>query len=522
MAIGTSTMGRPLSDEGPQQLEGRTMSGTSREKQTWAIRAGKNMKPKRKRIKNPYSKNAKAQENNEMEQRTLHQLHIPFPKQKKRLPPRTSPSGPIPEEEHDRDIKANMHWGNSMNCTPEKGLERIYFININGLRAARRFEDAMELFVLADGAKITMLGMAETNVPWQDKEVKDQIQSRMFQCWGQSTMTTSQAKARKKVKKYQPGGTGIFMKDSWTTRVIECSEDSHKMGRWSTIRLQGKATKKMAIITGYRVTENDVSRAGSGTAYANQWYHLRAKGHEKPDPREQFFVDLEAYIKELRKDNHAILLMMDANESTKERNSRVAKFFADCDMVDLMEHHHANLPDPPNTYIRGTKTVDYFGGTEDVAEATELAGIEAFGQTFQSDHRGMFLDLRISRILNGQPADLGALQPRGVNAKDPTKIIPFQKAVTKYCKDHKLIQRKEKLEQFMDKEDLPPEQEAAVKKLMNGIDKDVTRSFEHGTKKCSRKHKIPWSPKLMNAKRTIQYWKLWESEIRNKINYLEQ
>jgi hypothetical protein len=438
MTIQPTAAGRPL----PQRMEiAQLRNGTNNVK---GQRNGQQGTIKnRKTVKNPYRKNkVKAAE---VEKSQLHQLHIPFPKQRKRLPPRTSPSGPIPDEPMEQDRKTNMHWGNSMNHPPAKGYERIYFININGLRSASKFEDAMELFLLACGAGVTMLGMAETNVPWHDKTVKEQIRNRMYQCWGQSRMSTSQAPARKRVKKYQPGGTGMFMKDNWTTRVIDCTEDPHGMGRWCTMRLQGKGTKKLAIITAYRVTANDVSRAGSGTAFANQWYHLRAEGHEQPDPREQFFVDLEIYAKELRSDNHAVLLMMDANESTKDRNSRVTRFLNDCGLVDLMEHHHANLPDPPNTYIRGTKTVDYFSGTDDVAEAMDQAGIEAFGQTFQSDNRGMFIDVRVSQILNGKPEELGALQKRGVNAKDPSKIIPFQQTVAKYATEHKMIQRAARL-----------------------------------------------------------------------------
>ena len=57
--------------------------------------------------------------------------------------------------------------------------------------------------------------------------------------------------------------------------------------------------------------------------------------------------------------------------------------------------------------------MDYFWGTGDVAEAMEAAGIEAFGETFQSDHRGVFIGLKVNQILNGKPADLGALQKRG-------------------------------------------------------------------------------------------------------------
>ena len=100
---------------------------------------------------------------------------------------------------------------------------------------------------------------------------------------------------------------------------------------------------------------------------------------------------------------------------------------------------HRDLNDPPNTYIQGSKCIDFCAGTEGVAEAVKRAGIEAFCQTFYSDHRGLFLDVNMALLLRGTPADLGALQKRGVSGKDPRKILPFQAAVAKYTADHKVV-----------------------------------------------------------------------------------
>jgi hypothetical protein len=82
-----------------------------------------------------------------------------------------------------------------------------------------------------------------------------------------------------------------------------------------------------------------------------------------------------------------------------------------------------------------------------------------------------------------------------------------------------MMTRRQTLDRLLDLMYEPDEEQmATIKALMEGLDKDLTRACEAGRKKCSRKFKSPWSPKLMNAKRTIQYWKMWETEVRNKVD----
>ena len=222
-------------------------------------------------------------------------------------------------------------------------------------------------------------------------------------------MATAPAPSSTGDSRYQPGGTALFVKGDWTGRILKTSEDTGDMGRWCTITIQGKGDIKLDIICGYRSVDQDIASAGTTTNYYQQWMNLRAKGDQQPDPREQFFIDLGIHIEKLKTEKHEIMLMMDANESTTERNSRVEKFFIKHGLVDLHAMKHKDLDDPPNTYIRGSKCIDFFAGTEGVTGAVDRAGIEAFCQTFYSDHRGLFMDINMTMMLKGTPADLGAL-----------------------------------------------------------------------------------------------------------------
>jgi exonuclease III len=482
-----------LSSDGDEDTRTPTMAEPERDR---------NPRDNRQAINNPYKKAAKVEsydsdipeleraedsgsdDDDEQEPTTnvqppnlqrYQQETIQFPKEKKRKKPLRQHTGPTPDDDEDHKRKENMHWADSMDTKIQNDWIRVYFQNINGLRAANRFQDAMELFHSAAASHIAILGLAETNVPWHDKAVTGKVRSRMRQCWEASKMATSSATEATGDTEYQPGGTALFVHGDWTGRVIDSTEDSHNMGRWSTVRLQGSEGKKLAIICGYRVVNTDMQRAGPSTAYFQQWAKLRAEGNEQPDPRKQFLTDLSAYIKGLRKDNHAILLMMDANESTRAHNSQITKFLEECDMVDLHENQHRNLHGKPNTYIRGKECIDMIAGTVDVAEEVERAGIEAFYQTFYSDHRGLFIDMNMNKLLKGSPAELGVLPKRGVNATDPSKIIPFQKAVAKYFAEHHMMTRRQTLDRLLDLMYEPDEEQmATIKALMEGLDKDLT------------------------------------------------
>ena len=413
----------------------------------------------RNKITNPYM--TEEQQQKMVDEKKQHKKQQEFDKARKtqtaigfnittRKAPNDRPSAPISEDKS-QNMTKNLHWGNGMTSEPGN-TTRIYFQNINGLRAGNNFDDVNELLLCADGAKISILGFAETNVPWHDIRVKKTVRSKMSNIWNASKLACSAAPMITGDRYYQPGGTSLMVNGEWTSRIIEGNEDESGMGRWSVMRLQGKGTRKLAVLCGYRPVKTEIRTTGASTVYRQQWNHMRALGNENPEPRSQFLKDLKVYIKTLREENHEIILMIDANESTGEKHSHINKFFLECGLEDLHATKHRNLPDPPNTYMRGNKCIDFMAGTPGIISSMERAGIEAFSQTFHSDHRGLFIDINLTDLLAGKPAELGSIPLRGVSGTDPSKIEPYQKGVKKYIIDHNIRQRTKQLTRY-DKQD---------------------------------------------------------------------
>jgi negative regulator of replication initiation len=512
MTMGTPMMGRPSSGE---PMEVRQTDDQNRSSPQLRQR----QKKKNDTIRNPYAKQVTSPKQKTRAKKKRHiQQNIQF----KKRPQATQSNGrQWQENEKDKIVKQNSFWGHS-STIPHDKLFRAYFINIHGIKSRQDFEDAAELLHNAAGNKIQITGFAETNVPWHDKRVVKKIRTHMRRVWTASKLATSAAPMTGGEKFYQPGGTAMILNGDWTGRVIDCTEDASNMGRWSTMRLQGKEDKKLAFICAYRVCDQDIRSTGSNTVFTQQWNHLRAQGIEEPDPRLQFIIDLTKHMKRLKSTGHQIFLMGDMNEATESEKSAIAKMLVDCDMVNLHRYIHKSLDDPPNTFIRGKECIDLLAGTDKVAENTKHAGIEAFGQTFHSDHRGMFADIDIATILNGHPAELGAMMPRSISGTDPRTILPFQAAVAKYFSQHKMAKRQQNLSRFLEHPPKSESQLAAMNREMQALDRDLTRAFEVGAKKGKQPFKSPYSLKVINQRRIIRYWKLWETEVRTKTDMYDQ
>jgi hypothetical protein len=145
------------------------------------------------------------------------------------------------------------------------------------------------------------------------------MQKWFRQTWQFSSISASQA-AERFSSYFQPGGFLTTIVDQWTSRVLQKGQDPHGLGRWSYVTLQGKMSSKVTIITAYRVSQKTSLSAGPKTAYMQQYRAIQTElllQHKvgiTPNPNRQLILDLQAWICNLQKDNHQIILNLDNNE----------------------------------------------------------------------------------------------------------------------------------------------------------------------------------------------------------------
>ena len=104
---------------------------------------------------------------------------------------------------------------------------------------------------------------------------------------------------------YQPSGTCILAHGPWQPRCRQRA-DPLQMGCWSALLVRGHHQQsKLAVISTYRVCNQDPSQAGGHTAFMQQWRLLRTQNpNNTPDPRKQFFRNLQKEIHELVLDHY--------------------------------------------------------------------------------------------------------------------------------------------------------------------------------------------------------------------------
>jgi hypothetical protein len=112
-----------------------------------------------------------------------------------------------------------------------------------------------------------------------------------------------------------PGGMTTIICGNWVARVLALGEDSKGLGRWSYVTLKGKGAKVLTIITAY----NACATTGDTTFYSQQQCQMSKFFHHHqirsiPQPRQQFYFDLKAWITHLQVQGHDIILNMDAND----------------------------------------------------------------------------------------------------------------------------------------------------------------------------------------------------------------
>ena len=251
-----------------------------------------------------------------------------------------------------------------------------------------------------------------------------------------------------------------------------------------------------------------------------QWNLLRTQQPQRsPDPRRQFFADLQVEIQRLQADGYETIVMLDANESMYDHNSQLLRFVQDCHLTDLhLLRHSALHAHPPGTYQRGSKRLDYIFGTRLIAHCTARAGISAYHELFSSDHRGLYVDLHIQQFFGGQPTPLATPATRLLHSHRIGHALQYRQHVLEYVQQHNMARRSEQLEQLANKDPQNPR----IQKLLDGLIEDLTRGMLAAEQKCGAQHSHPWSPTLVNARRRVRFWRIWISELRTGRSFANE
>ena len=421
-----------------------------------------------------------------------------------------------------QNIQSNIPWGDDIIDDKEDDSIRIYYHNVNGIYTNNDSAKASEIAMALAHKHVDIMGFSETNADWNQSKIKKRVQDAFRLQFKNTHMTTSTSDftfldLQHQQQAYKPGGTATIVTGKFVGRIHD-EKVTDPLGNYSLITLKGRHNSAISIITAYRVVQTEATNAGTRTAYQQQRNVMRMQNISNPDPRNQAISDLRTLIQNLQHKGHEILLMIDANESLHQRNSKIEKLRNDTNLVDLHTFKHG-IDGQPETYIRNrnSKRIDYMLGSPNVAKALRRAGIEPYGEGYTSDHRGLFIDLNINELLSGHIAELDTPNGRGINSCTPKSVQVYKEHVLQYFDDHNLEQRLDSVIAFINSDDNDDEaSKLEATNRLNAIDRDVTRALLSAENHVRRRDPVAFSPDL-EAARTIQrFWRLWLTELTTK------
>jgi hypothetical protein len=113
---------------------------------------------------------------------------------------------------------------------------------------------------------------------------------------------------------HKRGGTTCGALGQMVHRVKASGRDETGCGIWLQITYAAKESRKMTIISAYRVCKQ--TNSGDLTASKQQHGIMYEDEELQPylvDPHKQTLIDLQYHVEKLKADGHEVLIFMDAN-----------------------------------------------------------------------------------------------------------------------------------------------------------------------------------------------------------------
>jgi hypothetical protein len=194
--------------------------------------------------------------------------------------------------------------------------------------------------------------------------------------------------------------------------------------------------------------------------------------------------------------------MIDANEEVGLRPGGLNSVIASAGLFDLLDARH-NAPKYPNTFVRGTKRIDYIFGTELIRQHCLSSGILPFGYGYSSDHRAIFVRYDIAKILNTEIHPLKSPATRLIMDATPRESEKFIEELDLHYSSQNLYERLQRLWEIA-----ATKWEQIHEDTFNQCDEQNILGMTAAEKKTCKQKTTAWSPAYSNAIENKAFWKI--------------
>ena len=130
-----------------------------------------------------------------------------------------------------------------------------------------------------------------------------------------------------------------------------------------------------------------------------------------------------------------MLVLMDANSSINDRH--LSSFLQNTSLQDLFHHDSLDIP----TRWPGTKRIDFMFGTRRIAESVKSIGYLPWNCPLVSDHLGLYLDIKETKIFGKNILDPAQLSNRRLRSTAPQRRARYLTHLMKCVTSNNLHQR---------------------------------------------------------------------------------
>ena len=379
---------------------------------------------------------------------------------------------------------------------------RILIGNINTFPKENNGENKAKLdlfkhLVTSNDCDILLLSEHNMNV------LRTEHRSRpgtLMRNWWQNSISRFEWLKSTSESQYEQGGTAIITNTRSSAHTIAAGCDTRKMGRWNWITLRGKENTMTTIISIYRPREN---QATSHRQLARLRHEVYGDIRDV-QPHILWVADLSDLIREKKGERHQVLVAGDFNDDLNDDQSKISQMMRGLGLRNLLKESNGS---GPNTYNRGTKTIDGAFATDRIK--LRKGNYSTFEES-PSDHRFYHLDIEEDGLVGTSREDRPPPLMRKATSKIPSVKRAFNQLLEAEVKKHNL---RDKMDEIYKHAVTEHELTTDMKLKYEQVEERIRRAIKDADRHC-RTHKrksVPFSAKqkeLMGAIRVLKVARL--------------
>lgn len=329
----------------------------------------------------------------------------------------------------------------SLSDTKAEGVWRFMYCQVNciGTNHARN-PKASAIAELTQNYDVDGVLLCEVGIDWDygrsSVQLKDYFDPHMER---ECRSTTAHNTHGPCVSRSQRGGTGILLTHTILEYARATTQDTRKLGRWTSWILSHNPLHRTRIVIAYCPGRHQQPK-GPKTVYRQHMNYIYEQGHSTT-PYQLFVDDLSQQLKRWRAQGDRILLFIDANEHIL-RGPIATRLRSDDIELHEAGHRFWDHGSEPHTYVDGSLPIDGIFATPDI-DVTNFLGL-SFHESV-GDHRTMIVEITTSSAIGRFQGNIVRPTSRRLTMRQPQVVQAYNDEVDRQLKLHNVAARMEKL-----------------------------------------------------------------------------